>query len=399
MLKKVSSSQLKPGMFVVDLNAGWLDHPFVRNKLRVSAEDIALIRDSGIQEVTIDTDRGPDAEGPSLESVQQENTAALKALASEPALKEPPPPQGLWDEPRARAAIDHAILALRQMMDDVKLGKPLDFPVLSDVARQVAHEVISNPAIAVVVYHLHRHCEYTYAHCVRVAILCVSCAHRMGFSATECHEIALGGLIHDVGKACVNQAILQKPSKLSPEEMSHMREHVNLGLLLVRKKTLPATTLAVLWEHHERFDGNGYPRKLVGAQISRVGRISGLADVYDAISSDRWYHKALPPPAAIRKIHEWSKYHFDREVTAHFVRAVGIYPVGSLVRLSNHCLAVVVQQNPLRSLYPRVLLVFDLLSKRLLQPREEMDLSESGNIQIESYEEPSDWGIDPGEYL
>jgi putative nucleotidyltransferase with HDIG domain len=398
MLKKIVVSKLKPGMFVVDLNAGWLDHPFVRNKLRVSAEDIVLIRESGIQEVTIDTQRGPDAQGQSLEKVQQENVKALKALASTEQ-KSPPPSQGAWDESRAKAAVDHAVLALRQMVDDVKVGKPLNLAVLIDVARQVAQEVVDNPAIAVMVYHLHRYCEYTYAHCVRMAILCVSCAHRMGFSPAHCQEIALGGLIHDVGKACVNQSILHKPSKLTPTEMNHMREHVNLGVLLVRKKTLPPNALAVLWEHHERFDGKGYPRQLVGNQISLVGRIAGLADVYDAISSDRWYHKAMPPPAAIRKIHEWSKYHFDPEVTAQFIRAVGIYPVGSLVRLTSGQLAIVVQQNPLRSLQPRVLPIFDLATKQVLTVRTEVDLSSSANIEIDSYEEPTEWGLDLAEYF
>lgn len=396
--KKIATSQLKPGMFVVELNAGWMEHPFARNKLLLDQEDIIRIRESGIKEVIIDTERGLDTVVESLESEELEGIRQLELLAEESpvldgeALKKN-------DKECAELLINHAVAAVRSLMDDARIGNPLDLTVLEGVATEVAREVVANPATAIVVYHLRNTCEYTYAHSVRVAVLAVSCAHRMGLSGDVCQKIALGGLLHDIGKMCVRKEVLQKPDKLTPVEMNHMREHVVLGAGLIKEGQLPSETLAVLLEHHERFDGNGYPRQLTGTEISLAGRISAIADVYDAISSDRWYHKGLPPAAAIRKIHEWSKFHFDPEVAAHFIRSVGIYPVGSLVRLSNKRLAVVVEHKQSSPLFPRVLPVFDLHLKKTITKAIELDLSGRRHIKIECHEDPLDWGINPDDYL
>lgn len=399
MLKKVATPQLKPGMYVVDLNSGWMGHPFARNQLLLDADDIVRIQESSIREVTIDTERGLDIDaGSPVESVELEETRQLEVLAEESPLAGGDVLKKS-DKECAELAISHAVAAVRVLMDDARIGNPLDLSVLEDVAKEVAREIVANPATAVVVYHLNKTCEYTYAHSVRVAVLAVSCAHRMGLSSDICQKIALGGLVHDIGKMCVRKEVLQKPDKLTSGEMTHMREHVALGAGLIKEGQLPAEAMAVLLEHHERFDGNGYPHQLPGAEISLAGRISAIADVYDAISSDRWYHKGLPPAAAIRKIHEWSKYHFDPVVTAHFIRSVGIYPVGSLVRLSNKRLAVVVEHKQSSPLFPRVLPVFDLHLKKPIAKAIELDLSERRHIKIECHVDPLDWGINPDDYL
>lgn len=398
MLKQVATSQLKAGMFVIKLNSGWMAHPFVRNKLILDDDDIARIRESGIEMVTIDTKRGLDIDAESSERVDVDETRQLELLAEDSPVFDSES-FGESNEECAKKVINHAVSAVRDLMDDVRIGQPLDFSLIKTVAKDVAREVISNPATAIVVYQLYKSCEYTYAHSLRVAMLSVSCAHRMGLSEDLCRDIALGGLVHDIGKMCVNKEILHKPDKLTPAEMSHMREHVSSGAKLVKEGQLPLDAMAVLLEHHERFDGNGYPRQLTGTEISLVGRISAIADVYDAIASDRWYHKGLPPAVAIRKIHEWSKYHFDPVITAHFIRSVGIYPVGSLVRLSNKRLAVVVEHKQSSPLFPRVLPVFDLHSKKAIAHRAELDLSDRRHIKIECHEDPEVWGINPGDYL
>lgn len=398
MLKEIAVAELRPGMFAEKLNVNWTEHPFVRNKLLLDDDDISRIYEAGIKTVVIDTERGIDTDDVSVREVSVDTARQLEELAGESPVVADEALQKNNKE-YATAAINYAVTAIRTLMDDVRMGHPLDLTALESVAEEVAREVVSNPATAVVVYHLHKTCEYTYAHCLRVAVLSVSCAHRMGLSDDVCKKIALGGLVHDIGKMCVNKEVLQKPDKLTPSEMDHMREHVTLGAGLIKEGQLSTETMAVLLEHHERFDGNGYPRQLMGNEISLVGRISAIADVYDAISSDRWYHKGLPPAVAIRKIHEWSKFHFDPTVTAHFIRSVGIYPVGSLVRLSSNRLAVVVEHKQSSPLFPRVLPVFDLRTKKIILKAIELDLSERRHIKIECYEDPLDWGISPGDYL
>lgn len=398
LLKKVPTADLKPGMFVVDLNSGWLGHPFIRNKLRLDAESVAAIREAGIVEVTIDTERGLDADAPSLESVRRQEESELAELGRPPlaeAIEQVSPHHRV----RANLVVGKAVNAVRGMMNDIRLGSPPDIALLEDIAREVALEVFANPAMLVAIHHLHRTCEYTFGHSVRVAILAVSCARRMGLASDYCEQLALGGLLHDVGKMKVHREILEKPGKLTADEMEHMRDHVNLGAALLRQANISDDAKLFLQEHHERFDGNGYPLRLRGMAISLAGRIGAIADVYDAISSNRWYQQALPPAAAIRKIHEWSKHHFDQEITTQFIRSVGIYPAGSLVRLNNKRLAVVVEHQQRSALHPKVRAVFDLHAKRPLANSTVLDLFERRHITIEGHEDPAEWGIDPTEHL
>lgn len=397
-LKKVKTHNLLPGMFVVDLNAGWLGHPFVRSKFRVDADDIQLIIEAGIKEVTIDPERGLDADAPALAAVETAASIELQQLANQPILETDGPSQETNRE-KALQAVNLAVSAVRTLMTQVHSGKSPQFAALNDVAQQLVHEVITNPATAAIVFRLQQTCEYTFAHSLRMAVLAVACAHRLGLSAEQCQRIAIGGLIHDIGKMRVEQTILQKPGKLDASEMEHMRQHVDLGESLIDQYQLPQEAIQVLKEHHERFDGNGYPRRLKGNEISLIGRIAAVADVFDAISSDRPYHLGLPPAAAIRKIFEWSKYHFDPLVCAEFIRAVGVYPVGSLVRLSNRRLAVVVEHVHSVPLKPKVLVVFDLHQKKTLPQPIEINLSTRAGLEIESFESASDWGIDPMAYL
>lgn len=401
MKKVVSVSQLIPGMYIVDLNAGWMDHPFLRSQFRVSERDIARIAEFGIDEVIIDTTKGLDTdEAVPLEVADEAIKTQLETMATTTEVEAAAASEtNVVDAARsAEAILNHAIAAIQTLMLDAAEKRLVDPMPLHSVAEEIAEAVEENNAMLSAILSLQKFCDYTYAHSVRVAVLLACVANRLKLPKATRSALALGGLLHDVGKMLVPQDVLRKPEKLSEEEMMEMRLHVELGGLVIDKKQLPAETLDVLTQHHERMDGKGYPLGLRGDQLSLPGKIAAIADVYDAITSDRWYHKGIPAPVAIRKIFEWSPSHFDRKLVECFISCVGIYPIGSLVRLNNQKLAVVVHHPHANLLRPAVLPVFDTERRQVLDASV-LDLSDHFDLEIIGYENPNDWDIDVHDYI
>ena len=210
-------------------------------------------------------------------------------------------------------------------------------------------------------------------------------------------------MVHDVGKMQTPDQILNKPGKLTDEEFVVMRHHVVASReILEITPNISQTALHVAAQHHERFDGSGYPNRLKGDEISRIGQMAAIIDVYDAITSDRVYHKGMAPTEALRKLFEWSKFHFNPELVHAFAKVVGIYPVGVLVRLESERLAVVVEQREASMLQPLVRVMFDARRNHYLKP-EDVDLSKplgrGGADRIVGHESPEMWRIEPMKFL
>jgi len=179
-----------------------------------------------------------------------------------------------------------------------------------------------------------------------------------------------------------------------------MKEHVTLGLEILRGTPgISRTVVQVAGEHHERFEGSGYPEQLQGGEISQLGRMAAIVDVYDALTSNRIYHKGMEPPAALTKLFEWSDHHFDAELVQHFIQAIGIYPVGSLVKLASNRLGVVMEQSAQGLLSPKVRVMYDIPRGRRLSPVD-IDLADPAcDDSIVCNEDPEVWGQNPFEYL
>ena len=186
------------------------------------------------------------------------------------------------------------------------------------------------------------------------------------------------------------------------EEFGVMRGHVvHSREILAVAPGIPAAALAVAAEHHERLDGSGYPDGKTGAEITRYGQMASIVDVYDAITSDRVYHKGMEPPLALRKLLEWSNHHFDPQLVRQFIRCVGIYPVGTLVRLRSGRLGVVVESSREGLLQPVVRVFMDADRRRYLTVQD-VDLSrqrKGSEERIERAESPEQWRVNPAELL
>jgi putative nucleotidyltransferase with HDIG domain len=393
VIKLIPVARLRPGMYVHDLHCGWLQHDFVRNRFLVAGpEDVARIRALGVPEVSIDTERGLDPD-----AAPEAPAAAAASLA------DPPPPavhtasKVAGTQERARTLHREANEIVRNLLADVRLGRQIEIEKVEPLVARIVDSIFTRADALLPLARLKQHDRYTFQHSVSVCALMTAFARTLGLPRETIREIAIGALLHDVGKARIPDEILNKPGKLTEAEFERMKSHVvQSKLILMATPGISPIALEVAAQHHERFDGSGYPNRLAGEAISLYGRMAAIVDVYDAITSERVYHKGMPPTEALRKLLEWSSNHFEPRLVQAFIRSVGIYPTGALVRLESKRLAVVQAQHADKPTLPRVKVIFHTAG-HYLQP-EDLDLRRSQD-RIVAHEDFAAWNIDPARWL
>jgi HD-GYP domain-containing protein (c-di-GMP phosphodiesterase class II) len=401
MIKKIAIEQLKIGMYVHDLNCDWLDHGFIRNHFLLKKEaDFARIQQLSIRDLYIDTDKGLDAApAPSASDVEAELEQELAQLKV--ASVEQPVPLTA-ERGRARQIHQEAIGVVSGLMEEARLGQQINLEHANPVVHEMVGSIFRNQNALLALSRIRQVGRYTFEHSVNVAVLMVAFARALDLERELIHDIGLGALLHDMGKVLVPPEILNKPGSLTDTEFAVMRDHVvYTGDILTQVPGLPPIALAVALEHHERVDGSGYPYHKANAEISLYGQMASIADVYDALTTDRVYHKALEPHQALRKLLEWSNHHFDPILVQKFIRCVGIYPVGTLVRLHSGRIGVVVETGRQGLLHPVVRVVMDA-KRRTFLAAQDVDLSKLGagsEEKIVAAEVPAQWGIDPVQVL
>jgi putative nucleotidyltransferase with HDIG domain len=378
MHKTIRIDQLRLGMHLHSLGGPWLEHPFwmTRFELRDPA-DLDRLRASGVKECVIDISRGLDVEpdGPVTPPT------VGRAPQSHPVLPRPAQPRIRLEEETAVATrlCAQARHSVALLFEGARLGRALDVEGCVPLVDEIASSMQRNAGAMLGLVRLKTHDDYTFMHSVAVCTLMVVLARRMGLTEAQVREAGLAGLVHDIGKAKIPLEVLNKPGKLTPAEYILIKEHPRLGHdMLLETGSPSAVALDVCLHHHERPDGQGYPEGLNGETFSPLARMGAVCDVYDAISSNRPYKVGWLPSDSIAKMAEWTRAgKFDAAVFRAFIDCVGIYPVGSLVRLGSERLAVVVEHNPSAPVTPRVKVFYSVRSQLTL-PIETLDLSQPG---------------------
>ncbi len=280
--------------------------------------------------------------------------------------------------------------AITPVFESARMGLLADSSVARGLVEDISDSVIRNPGALVSLARLKRADTYTYMHSVAVCALMVALARQLQLDEAQTLAAGMAGLLHDIGKAKVPLEVLNKPGRLTDDEFTVVKGHPEHGHAMLRAiGDVDADVLDACLHHHEKMDGTGYPHRLEETQIGLMARMTAICDVYDAVTSDRPYKKAWDPSEALRRMAEWSGTHFDKRLFQAFVRSIGIYPVGSLVRLASGRLAVVVEQTD-SLIAPRVKVFYSTKSQMRVLP-EVLDLGRMVNEKIVAREDPDEW--------
>lgn len=405
--RKIPIQKLKTGMFVEELDRPWIDTPFFfHKKLIKNQEHIDKLVGHGIQHVTINTDKGADIEDdPVLNNNERSHLFSKPNESSQPSVKpDYSDPLKIEDElPRAKEIKNNVANVVKTTFSDARMGKAIEVNAVKEQVGDIVDSVFRNRDALLCLTNLKDYDDYTFIHCVNIGILAVSFGRHLGMTKNQLVNIGFGGILHDIGKTMIPESILNKPGKYTETEYEIMKRHVNLGGEILRKHdNIPEASMLVALQHHERFNGTGYPNRLFGGKISLEGQIASISDVYDALTYERVYHKASSCHTTVKRLYEWGDTLFDRTLIEKFVQCIGIYPFNSLVELNTGQYGIVVSVNHQNLLRPQVRIILDSNKKPQTPAIIDLTAEVNGNgeylYSIVTELDPAALGIDVSQY-
>lgn len=395
MLKRINVAQLTVGMHLKEFCGSWMEHPFWRTGfVIVDPKDITAILSSSIKEVWIDAGKGFDvAMGePAVSEAESEAEVEAQLQLAVADRKELAPVAMGVELERAAKICFQSKQAVISMFEEARMGKSVDIGGAKQLVEEISDSIARNPGALISLARLKTVDDYTYMHSVAVCAMMVGLAKQLGLDEEQTRLAGMAGLLHDLGKALMPMAVLNKPGKLTEAEFNVIKTHPTEGhRMLLTGRDVNAVVLDVCLHHHEKTDGSGYPKGLRADEISLFAKMGAVCDVYDAITSNRPYKSGWDPAESLRKMAEWANGHFDGKVFQAFVKSLGIYPIGSLVKLTSGRLGVVVEQTGKSLTTPSVKVFYSTKSNMRIVP-ELIDLSHQGTTEkIVSREDPAKW--------
>lgn len=405
MRKKISVDNLEPGMFLEEICGSWIDNPFWRSRFVISdPKDIATLRASKVREVWIDVSKGSDVwretevgdlradDGSGLTEVPWSDSVQDSAGLAPSANKACTPVPMSEELERAAQICAAGKAAVTSMFREARMGNTVDAAGVSDLVEEISNSVARNSSALISLARLKTADDYTYMHSVAVCAMMIALARQLNLTQEQVRSAGVAGLLHDVGKMLLPMEVLNKPGKLTDAEFTVIKTHPGRGhQFLVDSSHLDPVALDVCLNHHEKVDGSGYPKGLKGDAISIFAKMGAVCDVYDAITSNRPYKTGWDPSESLRQMGQWANGHFDLAVFQAFAKTLGIYPVGSLVRLNSSRIGVVVEQSKGSLTLPVVRVFYVMPSKERITPVT-IDLSVRGcREKIIGRESPDHW--------
>ena len=394
MLKRISVHQLTVGMFLKEFCGSWMEHPFWRTSFVITEQkDIDSILDSSIKEVWIDSGKGKDVPaGETAVSVAESEAQVddeLKAIAQ--AQRVTDPVSAAIEIERAARICRQSKQAVVSMFQEARMGKTVNAEGAQRLVEEISDSVARNTSALFSLARLKTADEYTYMHSVAVCAMMIALARQLGLDEVQIKLAGMAGLLHDLGKAAMPMDVLNKPGKLTDAEFIIIKSHPVEGHKMLAAGKIDQLVLDVCLHHHEKTDGSGYPEGLKDEEISQFAKMGAVCDVYDAITSNRPYKAGWDPAESLRKMAQWAEGRFDHRVFQAFVKSLGIYPIGSLVRLTSGRIGVVVEQTSKSLTTPRVKVFFSTKSNLRIPP-EVIDLARPDTIdKIAGREDPETW--------
>jgi len=290
-----------------------------------------------------------------------------------------------------------AVEVVQNVMGEVRMGKiPRSEPV-EEIVNEISETVLSDPNAIIGLTMIKNYDNYLFNHSVNVSIMSLALGRAMGLSSEDLHSVGVASLLHDVGKTGVSENIIRKPGGLSSDEWEKVKEHPQLGQNISKRMSGMSETIGrLILEHHVKYDHSGYPQ--TSSSLHPLSQIITICDAYDALTTLRVYQKPHNPVEALKVMNTFSGRHFNPATLKAFTNLVGLYPVGTMVRLSSNEIAIVTAINPEQSEEPVVKVVFDAMGGPLEQPRE-LDLSVDNSNSIISTVNPATTDIDLGAFF
>jgi len=404
MKKRIGIEQLRPGMHIENMDRSWLATPFLRHRMAVtSTRQIEQLKACGIRNLDVSIDDYDGTEADFGDAAVSGQAPAEMEMVSE---QTPPTQQTVSFEeelPTAKHVYKAARTIIEGAMHDVRMGRAINMDAVNQVVSGMTESVFRNPDALTSLSRLKQFDEYTFFHSVNTALLAMSLGRDLGFDRSRLHQIGVGTLLHDIGKTKVPIDLLNKPGRFESHEMEIMKQHVMRGVEVLYGTTgLDDAYLKPALEHHERVDGSGYPHQRSRVDISQFGLIAAVVDIYDAITSDRCYHKGKPAHEALRFLYLISqKGHLDHALVQRFIHVVGVYPVGSVVELNTGEIAIVRRVRHESPLEPDVLIVKSAGNVLLSRPEAHdlMQQAQTPHRTIAAVKDPLSNGLNPNTYL
>ncbi len=391
--KLITIDQLIPGMYIDEIKCGLRERMRIgdiKNFIIETQNEIDLIARQGIKDLYIDPEKGPDV-------YEESNEDELAQLENE-AFREPRPLEEELND--ARIILGKASKTLKNSINEIRSGGKVTMEPVKLLLEEIYNSVNENKDAIVTVCRKKKKDGYTLEHSVSHCALMMSFGQTMGMDKDALLDVGLGGLFHDVGTIRIPDSILKKPGKLTPEELDVIKKHPLWGgEIMIASGNFPEKAISIAMEHHERYDGTGYPYQLAGNDISVIGQMASIADVYDASISIRPYGTAEDPCQVIKNLFQGADKLFRMDMVQQFIKTIGIYPVGTLARLESDKLGIVIKQNK-NLTQPVVRVVYDL-KKNSYMPPKDIDLSRAGDRgdKVVEAESPEKWKIFPGRFM
>lgn len=386
MQKIIKVSDLQPGMYLFKICGAWVEHSFWKEHFVLTNEHINLLKQKDIVEVVVDFSKS------TLNTTKSSHHNVFNVTSSIPSQEDVSPTRNVdktsfsKEVQQAKSIIKNARMVVQKLFTQARMGHTINSEEVNLLVNEIGDSLLRHENALISLVSIKNKDNYTYMHSIAVCALMTLLSIKLGHNEQQKQQAGIAGLLHDIGKIFVPLEILNKPGQLTDKEFDVMKKHSSQGYELLKSfHNVSADVLNVCLHHHEKYNGTGYPSQLKGEDIPLITRMATICDTYDAITSDRPYKKAWSPTFAIKQMSQWTG-HFDPVIFRAFVSTLGIYPVGSIVKLNNGHVGVVVEKCETNLLTPKVKTFFS--SKNNLRiPPAVIDLSQPNIVEkILSYD-------------